>query len=344
MKRKVIYLVVFSLGFLASSLLMAWRDRSPAAAARPAGPAPSDPKAPLLTAPGRVEPVSEEIKVGSSIGGKLISVPVEEGDAVRGGQTIGVLENGDFHARVAVAEAQVKQAEAALRRVINGSRDQERREALAAVRAAEAVMENARAERERRAALFRSGDISRSDFERAEREFAVAKARHDEAGERHSFVDAGARDDDRSRAEADVHYAQARLLEARASLARTIIRSPIDGVILRKHLRAGESVPDGAEAPIVTLGDNRVLRVRAEIDETDVAKIQLGQRAYVTAEAYGAARFSGRVVKLGMLVGRKNVRTDRPAERIDTKVLEALVELDPGQPLPAGLRVDVFIG
>ncbi|MFN0167395.1 MAG: HlyD family secretion protein [Bryobacteraceae bacterium] len=305
MKRKVIYLIVFVLGFLASSLLMSWRDRPAIAAAPPAGPAASAPKPPLLIAPGRVEPVSEEIKVGSSIGGKLVSVPVEEGDAVRKGQAIGVLENDDFHARVAVAEAQVKQAEAALRRVVNGSRDQERREALAAVRAAEAVMENARAERERRAALFRSGDISRSDFDRAEREFAVAKARCDEARERHSFVDADARDDDRSRAEADVQYAQARLREALASLGRTIIRSPIDGVILRKHLRAGEAVPDGAEAPIVTLGDNRVLRVRAEIDESDVAKIRLGQQAYVTADAYGKTRFSGRVVKLGMLVGRR---------------------------------------
>jgi HlyD family secretion protein len=343
-KRLSMMGLVFAAGFAAAGLLPAWRlSEARQQGAAPVA-APERELRPLLTAAGRVEPISEEIKVGSSLGGKLAAVLVEEGDVVRKGQTLAVLDNGDFRARVSVAEAQVRQAEAALRRVLNGSRQQERREALAAVRAAEAVLENARAERDRRLSLFASGDLSRSDADRAEREFQVAQARAEEARERHAFIDADAREEDRARAEADVAYARARLAEAKAMLDRTIIRSPISGVVLRKHLRAGEAVPDGAEAPIVTVGDNRVLRVRAEIDETDVAKVRLGQSAYVTADAYGKQRFWGRVVRLGMLVGKKQVRTDRPSERVDTKVLEALIELEPGQTLPAGLRVDVFIG
>jgi HlyD family secretion protein len=71
----------------------------------------------------------------------------------------------------------------------------------------------------------------------------------------------------------------------------------------------------------------------------------VGQHAYVTAEeAYETRDFTGRVIRVGrILLGKKNVRTDEPSEHVGTKILETLVELDPGQPLPLGLRVDSFI-
>ncbi|MBI3473951.1 MAG: HlyD family efflux transporter periplasmic adaptor subunit [Candidatus Solibacter usitatus] len=339
MKRGISYLLIFAAGLgLASAFLS---SRNPhAAAVSPS----STPTQTVVSAPGRVEPVSEEIQVGAPIAGKLAQVLVEEGDRVRAGQVVAALDNADFRARVAVAEAQLQQAEAVLRRVVNGARDQERREAWAAVQEAEAVLENARAEMTRRRALHQAGDLSRAEAERAEREYRVAQSRYEAAQQRHAFVDAGAREEDRAKAEADVALARARVGEARAILEKTIIRSPIAGQVLRRHFRAGETVSDKGDIPIVTVGDASVLRVRVEVDESDVARIRAGQPAYVTAEAYGGRRFTGRVVRVGRLLGKKNVRTERPAERIDTKVLETLIELDPGQALPAGLRVDAFIG
>jgi HlyD family secretion protein len=74
-----------------------------------------------------------------------------------------------------------------------------------------------------------------------------------------------------------------------------------------------------------------------------VAAVHVGQTAWVTADAYGERRFAGRVIRVGEMLGRKNVRTDDPAEKVDTKVLETLVELDEGTRLPIGLRVDAFL-
>ena len=71
--------------------------------------------------------------------------------------------------------------------------------------------------------------------------------------------------------------------------------------------------------------------------------MRVGQTAYITAEAYGERRFTGKVIRLGEILGRKNIRTDEPRERVDTKILETLVELDPGANLPIGLRVDATI-
>jgi HlyD family secretion protein len=195
-------------------------------------------------------------------------------------------------------------------------------------------------------------------LERAERDARVAEARSRELRERFGFVNAKAREEDVARAEATIRLSQAqvasaragviearaRRAEAQARLDKSFIRSPIAGVVLRKRLRTGESVsPESANDSIFTIGDTSALRVRVDVDERDVGGISVGQRVYVTAEAYGARKFTGRVVQIGQVLGRKNVRTEEPTERVDKKILETLVELDAGQRLPPGLRVDAFI-
>jgi HlyD family secretion protein len=137
--------------------------------------------------------------------------------------------------------------------------------------------------------------------------------------------------------------ARARLDEARAQYDKTFIRSPIAGIILRRLRQPGESISTLFDSPVVTLANDRIRRVRVDVDETDVAGVAVGQPAYVTADAFGDRRFPGRVVRVGQSLGRKNVRTDEPTEKVDTKVLETLVELEDGRELPLGLRVQAFI-
>jgi len=299
----------------------------------------------LIAAAGRVEPSSEDIKLASQLNGKLKSILAEEGDKVKAGQLLAELENSDYRAQVESAAAEVQQKEAELRKVINGARAQERREALSTVEEARAVMNNARSEMERRQKLFAAGVISREEADRYAKEYQVAKARYDEMSQHHALVAADAREEDRAMAGANLQLAKARLDEARAVLEKTCIRAPIDGTVLRKHHRAGESVSNSSTSPdpIFTMGDKRALRVRVDVDEADVSKLTLGQAAYVTADAYGTRRFPGHVVRIGQELGRKNVRTDEPTERVDTKILETLVELDNGIDLPVGLRVNAFI-
>jgi HlyD family secretion protein len=297
----------------------------------------------LIAAPGRVEAVSEEIRVSSELSGRLHSVPVEEGDRVRKGQVIAQIENADYIARAANAEATLAQRKAELDRTINGARSQERRAAEASLQAAKAVLENARREAERRRSLADREMISRDEAERYERVYQVAQAEYERAAQEFSLVDADARVEDRQKAEAAVAEAEAQLAEARAYLEKTYIRAPLDGVVLRKLRHTGESVSTQFDSPVVTLADDSILRVRLDVDEIDVAHLHVGQPAFVTAEAYGSQRFTGHIIRVGRILGRKNVRTDEPSERVDTKILETLVELDPGQKLPLGLRVDAYV-
>lgn len=324
-----------------------------------------------VAAPGIVEAASEEIEVGAEVPGKLRDVPVEEGDSVSKGQVLAVIENADLSTAVQTARAQIEtlrsaqesararllQAVADRDRVANGSRTEERREARFAYEQTLPNVENSRREFERSERLYRSGDVSREDYEGAQTAYENARKQAATMRERFNVVNAAARTDDLAKADAAIKLtasqvrefdaqiaeAAARVREAEARVEKTLVRAPIAGVILRKRLKGGESVTPESQTGIVTIADTSSLRVRIDLDETDVAKIKENQRAFVTADAFDSQKFTARVIKIGQILGRKNFRTERPTERVDTKILEVLLELDANQKLPLGLRVDAFV-
>ncbi len=298
----------------------------------------------MVAGSGSVEPDSQSIKLSADLSGKLRSVNVEEGQAIHKGQVLAQLENEDYAAHLASSAAELRKKEAIMRKVVNGAQSRERSQALASEHAAEAVMKNAKENLERRQKLFDAGVISREELERYTKEYNVAKDQYDESSDQYSLINDDAREEDVAIAQANLDLAKARVAEAQASYQQTIITSPIDGIVLRVHHRAGESISASASSdPVLTVGDTRLLRVRVDIDETDVAKVEVGQKAYIKADAFGDEKFWGRVVEVGELLGPKTARTDEPSERVDRKFLQALVELQSGAHLPVGLRVDSCI-
>jgi len=321
-----------------AALLLLGRGHSSAPSQEPA-PLPNR----LVSAAGKVEPQSEEIRLGLTLTGKLAEVLVDEGDAVQAGQALARLENADWKAQLAEAEANVHIREAELTRLVNGARQEERREAEAAVHEAEAVVVQTQKDLDRYAELGQSGWSSRQTQENAKRAHSVALAKQSQARQHLAVVAAKARDDERDRAEAALDYARAQRDEAAAVLAKSELKSPIDGIVLRRLHRVGEMISAAQDMPILSIGDVSTLRVRAEVDETDIARLKLGQSAWVHADAFGETKFPGKVSRLGVMVGRKQISTDAPTEKLDNKVLEVLITLDGHPPLPVGLRVDAFI-
>ena len=325
----------------------------------------------VVVAPGVVEAISEEIEVGTEIPGKLKRVLVEEGEQVLKGQTIAVLENSDFQAQISTAKAQIEtlrrqketsearilESKAERARIFNGARPEERREALQTYEQTLPNVEQAKREVTRREKLYTSGDVSREELERAKRDLDALQKQSNATREKYNVVNADARRDDLQKADAAIllaenqmneydamiREAEARVRTAQANLEKTIIRAPISGVILRKRLKDGESVSPENQTGIISLADVSAIRVRVDLDERDVAKVRANQTAYVTADAFGERKFQGKVVRIGQILGRKNFRTERPTEKVDTKILEVLIELAPDQKLPLGLRVDSFI-
>jgi len=346
MKRRTLYLLVvgITLGAVAANLISRHGRASETPAAEPARPAASFTGG-WVAGPGVVEPISENVKIGSEITGRLQAVLVDEGDTVKRGHVIATLTNDDYHATVLAAQATLADRQANLEKILNGARQQERAEALAAMRETETNAANAAAEMERRQQLYEKGVVSREEKESYENRSKMAKARYEEALQHYKLIDAEARPEDVEMARAAVRLAQADLDQNEARYEKTFIHSPLDGVILRRYHRSGEIVVGSASNPdpVFMLGDCHVLRVRVDVDEGDVAQLRLGSRAYVTARAFGDSKFWGHVAQIGEQLGKKNVQTDEPAEHVDKKILETLVQLDAGQKLPVGLRVDGYI-
>ena len=295
-----------------------------------------------VVAPGLVEPISEEIEIASDVIGRLKSVPVQEGDVIKRGQILAEVENADLAAALAVAEADIDKQQAELDRLKNGARPEERQAAAAELDEAMAREQQARRDLARKAPLAETGVESRSKLDEASATATATSARRAALAAQQALIDGAPRPEDIRIAAAELAQAQAKAAEIRAQIDKTIIRSPIDGVVLSRQRKTGEAVANLPPTVIMHIGDISRLRVRADVDETDIAHVAVGQRVSVRADAFGDRRFGGTIVRLGASLGRKNFRTERPTEKVDTKVLETLIDLDADVRLPVGLRVDVL--
>lgn len=299
-----------------------------------------------LAARGRVEgATSQEIKLASRVVGRLKEVTVSDGDPVRKGQVVAVLENDDLQAQIEQARANVRRAQAALEKLQNGARPEERAASRAARDEAQAAADNARQNYERSLKLFKEGGIiSQSVLDQSERDWKMAQARLESALENYKLIMAPPRSEDVAAAKAEVELARAQLAQAQDNYDNTLVHSPVEGVVVKRYMNPGESISyESLYQPIVSVSDTTHLRVRTEIDEADIGKIQIGQRAAIRCNAFRGQTFYGNVVRISGGLGQKKIQTDNPTEKIDSDVLESFVEVDRGSPLRVGLRVDVYI-
>lgn len=295
----------------------------------------------VVAAPGFVEPASEVVTVSASAAGRLDYLNIEEGQDLTAGALVGEIDNDDLKAEIAGAEAELKIRQSELERLDAGARDQERGEAEASLRAAEATATLARAQLDRQKVLVDKA-VSRASLDKAQSDYDAAESQRQALAEKLSLVEAPPRPEDVAIAQAQVQAAEARVASAKGLLEKTFIKSPISGTVLRRYEKAGETVGLLPPTPIFQIADLSHLRVRAQIDEADVGRIAVGQKVSITADAYGSRRFTGRVSRIGLIMGPKNFRTEKPGERVDTNVLEALIDLDPTIKMPIGFRVDVI--
>jgi len=295
----------------------------------------------VASAPGRVEPVSEERDLSATAIGRLVFV-AEEGKPVAAGEIVAEIDNADLQAQLAAAEARIDMRASELERLINGAREEVRREAQAAVAEAEANVQLAQAVLQRRRPLAASGAASLETLDHARADYDSAVARRWRLAEELALLNAPPRPEDVAIAKANLAVARGDADALRAAIEKTRLRSPVDGVVLRRYRAAGETMSIQPATLIATVGDISHLRVRADVDEADVARVAVGQKVWVTADAFGDRNFPGSVVTVGKRLGRKEIRTDEPTEKLDTKVLQVVIDLEGSPEIPVGLRVDVF--
>lgn len=296
-----------------------------------------------IDAGGLVEPVGEERLIIPQVTGRVQQVLVDEGDVVAAGQLLAELENDEQRATLAAAQAELAMRQAELAALRAGARPEELSAARAAADEAAALQHQASAELVRRQRMAERDLISTEALEEARTRAATAAAVRQRVAAELALLEAGTRQEDLDAAAAALDGARAQQQRAAAALEKTRIHSPIDGIVLKRMLNAGETVTALSPEPLAMIGDLSQLMVRADIDELDIGRVRVGAAAKVRSDAFPGQTFAGELVRISRRMGQRKALSDDPTQRRDAKTMEALIALAPGAQLPVGLRVDVRI-
>lgn len=296
----------------------------------------------VLAAPGRIEGASEVINVGAGADGVIAEIRVREGQRVKVGEVLVVIDRQDLSAELSAARATAESTRQSRARLVRGSRDEERRQAEAEVNAVEAVVRQAKLRYNRYEQLFHKEVISEDQRDEARRNLDVSEANLRAALKHKELVDAPPLPEELERADAEVRAADERVRNVNERLSKCFVKAPISGTVLKTFMKPGETFSTFTPQPIMSLADTSSMRVRAEVDERDLGHIRTGQQVIIRSDAFNGKTLSGRVNRIGSQMGRKKVRTGDPAEKSDRDVLEVFIDLDgAGEHLVVDLRVTV---
>lgn len=273
--------------------------------------------------------------------GKLETIFVKEGEQVAKEQVLALFEAREVEAQLDVARAAVQVAEAQLAEARAGSREQEIAVAEARFKQAEAELSKARLDWNRSDDLEKRGLVAESEWEAARLDLDRAVAAYDAASHELSLRREGTRAETIERLRREFGLARARVGLAEAALQNARITAPYDGVVTRKHREEGEALDVGIPVMDIATLDDRY--VRAEIDETDIGKIRLGQKTVVTADGFPGLAFEGHVADIKKQMGPKRLIPTDPSKMVDFKVLDVEVSLPEECPFHIKLPVNVRI-
>ncbi len=294
-----------------------------------------------LTLSGNIE--AHESLVSFKVQGRIIDLPVEEGQWVEEGALLARLDDADYRQKVRIDEANVNVRESNLALTLAGTREQEVKASQQTMLDAQADLQQKKLDDDRAQHLFSKEEISAQDRDRADTALKRAEATFQAAQQRYNEAVEGSRKEDVAIARANLTEANANVGLSRVNLSYTILRAPSAGVITVRQAELGEVVVPGT--PVVTLADLDHMWLRAYIAETDLGRIRWGQEATITTDTYPGKQYRGRVsfISSSAEFTPKSVQTYKErvtlVYRIKIDVENPNHELKPGMPADAHVEL-----
>lgn len=282
-----------------------------------------------VVALGRIIPFGDIISVATPSGAgdaRIAEVRVSLGETVAKGDVLAVLDNlAQLQSAVVSAQATLRVREATLTQT-RASNQASLAEAQASVERAQATAAAAEADLARTTSLLERGVTTRAVFDQAlaaattaERDVERALATLSRYSTASQSVQA-----DIAVAEANVEAARADLARATQDIERAYVRAPERGSVLDIKVRAGERPPNDG---IIDLGDTTRMTVEAEVYQTLIGRVTIGDPVTVSAEAL-SQDLSGVVSAIGLEIGRQSITSDDPASNTDARVVDVIIVLD----------------
>jgi multidrug resistance efflux pump len=291
-----------------------------------------------ITSKGVVES-EDEVQLGSQVAGIIREIRAKEGDPVRKGQPLVILDSGKASARVKQAEAQERESRERLMELEKGPRPEDIDIARDRAKRAEIVYNQAKDEFQRQDRLYRKDATTQIERDRAQERMKTETEELKSAGSNLQKLLKGERGEQIEQARAEVARNSADKNYSQELLKEYIVSSPIDGVVSARQKEAGEIVDIGT--PLMKLINPKKMRIRAEIEETDVGKVKDGQAVGITTDAYRGKVYSGKVYKIFPDVKKKAQKTFDPMASFDVNTQQIYIRLDDFTGLKDGMTVTV---
>jgi HlyD family secretion protein len=303
-KKFSLYLAVAG---IAATVVLVMRGRQTLPKPAPLAQPSRSPYPESVAATGIVEARRENVKIAVPKAGLIKKILVQTGVSVKAGDVLLLLDDREARAQVASAKAQILASEAGLQ--------------------AERVNLADLTDQFQRVSKLEKARVATED-ERLRKSYAVngSQARLEKLG-------------------ADVNFARAQLDTAQVSLDLLAIRAPRDGTVLQVNVREGEYAGLTPSEPLMLLGEEaRRMQIRADVDEENAPLVLPGRPAVAYLKGYSSDPLPLRFVRIEPYVIPKKSLTGDDTERVDTRVLQIIYELDrPVIPLYVGQQMDVFI-
>jgi HlyD family secretion protein len=298
---------------------------------------------PTISALGRLEPQGEVIKVASpsALGtSRIVKLMVKEGDTVKQDDVIAILDSYfKNQAALAQAQSQAQEASERLAQVRAGAKTGDIQAQQSNMMAAKSNVERARVEFEkavidykRYEILYKEGAASAftldgyaikvktlgEQLNQAQQQFLQAQGQLSSTAE--------VRPVDIRVAEAQLQSAMVRVQSAQIDLDLSQVRAPISGQVLKINSKVGEVV--GANG-VVELGNTQQMYAVAEVYETEINRVKVGQKATITSNSRAfEGEISGTVDQIGLRIAKNDILGTDPAAKTDVRIIEVKIRLD----------------
>ncbi|MBC1184902.1 secretion protein HlyD [Kluyvera sichuanensis] len=233
------------------------------------------------------------VNMSFRVGGRLQSLSVDEGDAIKQGQTLGELDKAPFENALMQAKANVATAQAQYDLMMAGYRAEEIAQAAAAVKQAQAAYDYAQSFLQRQQGLWSKRLLSANDLENAKSSRDQALATLKSAQDKLSQYRAGNRPQEIAQAKANLEQAQAQLAQSALDLQDTVLTAPSDGTLLTRAVEPGSMLSAGST--VLTLSLTRPVWVRAYVDEKNLSQAQPGREILLYTDGRPDKPYHGKI-------------------------------------------------
>ena len=281
------------------------------------------------------------VNMSFRVGGRLQSLSVDEGDAIKQGQTLGQLDKAPYENALMQAKANVATAQAQYDLMMAGYRAEEIAQAAAAVKQAQAAYAYAQSYLQRQQGLWNSRLLSANDLANArssrDQAFASLKAAQDKL----SQYRAGNRPQEIAQAKASLEQAQAQLAQSTLDLQDTVLTAPSDGTLLTRAVEPGSMLTAGST--VLTLSLIHPVWVRAYVDEKNLNQAQPGREILLYTDGRPDKPYHGKIGFVSPTAEFTPKTVETPDLRTDLVYRLRIIVTDADDALRQGMPVTVKV-